>query len=105
MLFRSFATSSREAIAWNARCGAYRMTGDNAHAIADCSAALNLNRNFTWALLGRGLSLLADGRRDEARRDFETLLAIPEQGEGREQRIARDQLKLLAGADTSAIAK
>jgi len=78
--------------------------GDIDRAIADFSEAIRLDPAFAGALISRGLALEHKGELEQARADYETVLALTPRGEpGRRiQDTARTRLTNLAPQTTAA---
>ena len=69
------ATSNR-AIAYYVRAGAYKTKGDNDHAIADYTKAIEANAHYADAYAGRGIVHQIKGDNDDAIADYAKAIEI-----------------------------
>lgn len=72
--------------------------GDLDLAVLSFNTAIRLAPDHADARLNRGLALLAQGRPEEARADFEAVLALPKQRDHRARQLARARLTALNGS-------
>src|ERR1700751_2172855 len=72
-------TTSNRAIAYYVRAGAYKTKGDNDHAIADYTKAIEANSQYADAYAGRGIVYQIKGDNDHAIADYTKAIDIDPQ--------------------------
>ncbi|GLR88776.1 hypothetical protein GCM10007857_54890 [Bradyrhizobium iriomotense] len=89
---QAIALNPKLAASYSERGLALAGTGDLDRAILSYNTAIRLAPHDADARVNRGLALLASRRAEDARADFEAVLALPERPDGTAHQLARAKL-------------